>query len=144
MAEEEFKIQEGLFYTKEHEWVKITEQKRVFVGITDYAVKMLRDIVYVSLPEVGVALRSGEVLGSVESVKAVSDIYAPLSGVVVRVNEKLAAAPELISQSPYDEGWIVEIEPSNIDEVKRLYTASEYAAYLKELSKKESGDESKK
>jgi glycine cleavage system H protein len=120
MAEEEFKIQEGLFYTKEHEWVKITEQKRVFVGITDYAVKMLRDIVYVSLPEVGITLRSGEVLGSVESVKAVSDIYAPLSGVVVRVNEKLAAAPELISQSPYDEGWIVEIEPSNIDEVKRL------------------------
>ena len=144
MVEEEFKVQEGFFYTKEHEWVKITEEKRAFVGITDYAAKMLRDIVYVSLPEVGVTLRSGEVMGSVESVKAVSDIYAPLSGVVLKVNEKLATAPELISQSPYDEGWIVEIKPLNLDEIKSLYTASDYAAYLKELSKKESEDESKK
>ncbi len=140
---EEFKVLEGLFYTKEHEWVKIADGKKAIVGITDYAVKMLRDIVYVSLPEVGTLIKSGEVLGSVESVKAVSDIYAPLSGVVVKVNEKLNTTPELIALSPYGDGWMVEMEPSNLEEVKNLYTASAYAAYLDELSRKE-GNESKR
>ncbi|MEM2883520.1 MAG: glycine cleavage system protein GcvH [Nitrososphaerales archaeon] len=134
---EEFKVIEGLYYTKEHEWVRIVSDKRAVVGITDYAVKMLRDIVYVSLPEVGSTVKSGEVLGSVESVKAVSDVYAPLSGVVVKVNDKLSSIPELISESPYGDGWIAEIEPLNLEEVKSLYTAVAYAAYLKELGRKE-------
>jgi len=138
MVEEEFEVQEGLFYTREHEWVKITEEKKALVGITDYAAKMLRDIVYITLPEVGTSIKVGEVLGSVESVKAVSDIYTPLSGVVIRVNDRLNTMPELISQSPYGEGWIVEIEPSNLDEIKGLYNASDYATYIKELTKKES------
>ncbi|MFN3621473.1 MAG: glycine cleavage system protein GcvH [Nitrososphaerales archaeon] len=134
---EEFKVLEGLFYTKEHEWVKVVDDKKVVVGITDYAVKMLRDIVYVSLPEVGTPIKGGEVLGSVESVKAVSDIYAPLSGVVAKVNEKLNNTPELIALSPYGDGWIAEIEPSNLEEVKSLYDAAAYAAYIRELSRKE-------
>jgi glycine cleavage system H protein len=138
MVKEEFEVQEGLFYTREHEWVKIIEDKRALVGITDYAAKMLRDIVYITLPVVGTSIKAGEVLGSVESVKAVSDIYTPLSGVVIRVNDMLNTAPELISQSPYGEGWIVEIEPSNLEEIKSLCNASDYAAYIKELSKKES------
>jgi len=107
MVEGEFKVQEGLFYAREHEWVKIVEEKKALIGITDYAVKMLRDIVYITLPEVGTSIKAGEVLGAVESVKAVSDIYTPLSGVVIRVNDRLNTSPELISQSPYDDGWIV-------------------------------------
>lgn len=139
MAEEEFKVLEGLFYTKDHEWVRVVDDRRAIVGVTDYAAKMLRDIVYVSLPEVGAAVKRGEVLGSVESVKAVSDVYAPISGVVVKVNENLNTKPELITESPYGDGWIAEIEPSDLDEVKSLYGASAYAAYIKELSRKDGG-----
>ncbi len=133
----EYVIPEGLFYTKEHEWVRLVEGNRAVVGITDYAVKMLRDIVYVSLPEVGASIKAGEVLGTVESVKAVSEIYTPISGRVIKVNDVLTTTPELVAQSPYEEGWIAEIEPSSIDEVRQLQTPEAYAAYIKELSRKD-------
>ena len=111
----ESKIKEGLYYTKDHEWAQIMEDGTVLVGISDYAQKELGDLAYVELPEVGKEVSKGDVLCEVESVKAVSEVYAPVSGEVIEVNEELEDAPEKINEDPYD-AWIAKIKPSNLEE----------------------------
>jgi glycine cleavage system H protein len=115
-------------YTKEHEWVRV-EGDTGTVGITFHAQEELGDIVYVDPPKIGAQVVVGASLGSVESVKAVSDIYSPVSGEVVAVNEALADAPEKMNQDPHGEGWLAKIKLSQPEEVQKLMTASEYQTY---------------
>jgi glycine cleavage system H protein len=116
-------------YTKEHEWV-LVEAGIGTVGITDHAQKELGDIVYVDLPKVGSAATRGQTFGSVESVKAVSDIYAPISGAVVEINELLASAPEKINEDPHGLAWLVKIKLSAPDEISQLLSAEDYEKYV--------------
>ena len=116
-------------YTKEHEWVR-NEGGTGVVGITDHAQQELGDIVYVDLPKVGARLEQGKTLGSVESVKAVSDIFAPVSGEVVAVNDLLAATPEKLNEDPHGAAWLVKIKLSAPDEVNRLLSAEDYQKYI--------------
>jgi glycine cleavage system H protein len=116
-------------YTKEHEWVRVEGDIGV-VGITDHAQQELGDIVYVDLPKVGTHLDQGKTLGSVESVKAVSDIYAPVSGEVVEVNPLLTTAPEKLNEDPHGDAWLVKIKLSAPDEIKRLLSAEDYQNYV--------------
>jgi glycine cleavage system H protein len=116
-------------YTKEHEWVRVEGDVGV-VGITDHAQKELGDIVYVDLPKPGTQLDQGKSLGSVESVKAVSDIYAPVSGEVVEVNALLSTAPEKLNEDPHGNAWLVKIKLSAPDEIKRLLSAEDYQNYV--------------
>ena len=118
-----------LRYTKEHEWVRV-EGGVGTIGITDHAQEELGDIVYVDLPKVGEQLEQGKSLGSVESVKAVSDIYSPVSGEVVEVNESLATAPEKVNQDPHGAAWLVKVRLSAPEQVKALMPASEYESYI--------------
>ncbi len=127
------KYPSDLRYTKDHEWARI-DGNRAVVGITDFAVHQLGDITMVELPKEGESFRREQVLGTVESVKAVSDIYAPLSGKVVKTNDPLRDQPELLNEDCYDEGWMVELELSNLDELKQMMTSEEYAKYVKEQS----------
>lgn len=120
-----------LKYTKEHEWTR-TDGNRVVVGITDFAQEELGDVVYVELPEVGAAVEAEGTFGVVESVKAVSDLYAPVSGTVVEVNMTLEERPELINASPYGEGWMIVIELSNPEELQHLLSAADYQSYLEQ------------
>ncbi|MGD0438026.1 MAG: glycine cleavage system protein GcvH [Bryobacteraceae bacterium] len=120
---------ENLRYTKEHEWVRVEGDVGV-VGITAHAQDQLGDIVYVDLPKLGVRLEQGKALGSVESVKAVSDIYAPISGEVVEVNDTLSTAPEKLNQDPHGAAWLVKIKLSAPDETKALLSADEYQSYV--------------
>lgn len=120
---------EDLRYTKEHEWVRV-EGGVGTIGITDHAQKELGDIVYVDLPKVSAHIEQGKSLGSVESVKAVSDIYSPVSGEVTEVNENLAQAPEKLNQDPHGAAWLVKIRLSAPDEVKGLLSAADYQAYV--------------
>jgi len=122
-------VPDGLLYTKEHEWIRIDNHLGT-IGITDYAQDALGDVTFVELPKVGDSIRQFEAFSSVESVKAVSDVYAPMSGKIIKVNDRLLESPELINQSPYDKGWIVVIEISDENEKKNLMTASEYRKYL--------------
>ncbi|MDG6898971.1 MAG: glycine cleavage system protein GcvH [Nitrososphaerota archaeon] len=125
-----YRIPDDLMYTKEHEWAK-DEGRVVRIGITDYAAKTLNDVVYVSAPKAKGAVEQGKPMGTVESIKAVSEVYAPISGKVVKVNIALESHPELINKSPYGEGWLVEVEPSNLTTERRsLFDAKGYAAYL--------------
>ena len=127
---------EGLYYTKEHEWMKI-EGDKCRIGITDYAQESLHEVVYVDLPNVGKALTQGAVFGTVESVKAVSELYSPVAGEVVERNEKLVDSPELVNQEPYGSGWIVVVKPSRLqDDLKTLLKAETYAKFLLEVTKK--------
>jgi glycine cleavage system H protein len=123
--EETMNIPENLKYTKDHEWARI-EGDMATVGITDFAQSELGDIVYVELPEVGSQTVQNESFGTIEAVKAVSDLFAPLSGEVVEVNEALADQPELINKDPYGEGWIIKIKLSNPEEVNNLLTKEQY------------------
>jgi glycine cleavage system H protein len=116
-------------YTKEHEWVRVDGDVGV-VGITDHAQKELGDIVYVDLPKPGTQLDQGKTLGSVESVKAVSDIYAPVSGEVTEVNALLSTAPEKLNEDPHGDAWLVKIKLSAPDEIKRLLSAEDYQNYV--------------
>src|SRR3979411_1503577 len=116
-------------YTKEHEWVRVEGDIGV-IGITDHAQKELGDIVYVDLPKVGAKVEKGKTLGSVESVKAVSDIYAPVSGEVVEVNALLATAPEKLNEDPHGDAWLVRIKLSSPDEIKQLLSAEDYQKYV--------------
>jgi len=120
---------EDLRYTKEHEWVRI-EGGVGTIGITDHAQKELGDIVYVDLPKVGAHIEQGKSLGSVESVKAVSDIYSPVSGEVTEVNNSLAQAPEKLNQDPHGAAWLVKLRMSAPDEAKGLLSAADYQAYV--------------
>ena len=118
-------VRDGLKYTKEHEWIKIKEDIAV-IGITDHAQAELTDIVFVELPEIGKELKKGEELCVIESVKSVSELYAPLNGKVVKVNDKLDDSPEIINESPYDDGWLVELEISDKSEINDLLDADGY------------------
>lgn len=120
---------ESYRYTKDHEWV-LVEGGIATIGITDYAQKELGDIVYVDLPRPGDAVVAGKSMGSVESVKAVSDVYSPVTGEVVEVNTALAEAPEKVNQDPYGEAWMVKVKLSAPDELDRLLTAAEYQSYI--------------
>jgi glycine cleavage system H protein len=119
------------YYTKQHEWVKV-EGDSGRIGITDHAQSELGDIVYVDLPKVGARAEKGKAMGSVESVKAVSDIYAPVSGEVLEVNETLATAPEKLNEDPHGEAWLVKIRFSDASEIKHLLSADDYQKYLGE------------
>jgi glycine cleavage system H protein len=116
-------------YTKEHEWVKL-EDGKARVGITDHAQHELGDIVYVELPKIGTKVKQMQEFATVESVKAVSPIYAPVSGQIVAVNTELETKPELINQSPHDQGWIALIAVSDVTELDRLLTAEEYERHI--------------
>jgi len=120
---------EDLRYTKQHEWVR-AEGDIGTVGITDHAQKELGDIVYVDLPKVGAHVDQGKSLGSVESVKAVSDIYSPISGEVIEVNETLAQSPEKLNAEPHGAAWLVKIRMSAPDEAKKLLSAADYQTYI--------------
>lgn len=120
-----------LRYSKEHEWVK-EEGEKVRIGITDFAQSELGDIVFVELPEVGAELKADEPFGSVESVKTVSELYAPVSGKVLEVNGELEGSPELVNDSPYEEGWMILVELSNKDELKNLLSAEDYEKMVSE------------
>lgn len=118
-----------LRYTKEHEWV-LVEDGMAIVGITDFAQSELGDIVYVELPSVGTEVSAAEPFGNIESVKSVSDLFAPVSGTIADVNTRLSDSPELMNSDPFGEGWLVRIEPSNAAELGELLTADEYAEYI--------------
>ena len=125
-------VRKGLLYIKEHEWVQEVSDSLVRIGITAYAQDQLGDIVYIELPEVNAQVTEGEPFTVVESVKAASDVYSPVTGTIAAVNEKLEDSPELINESPYDDGWIVEVKSSEFD-FSNLMTAEEYESYLKEV-----------
>ena len=114
-----------LRYSKEHEWVKV-EDGKVRVGITHFAQSELGDIVFVELPQVGDEVQANEPFGSVESVKTVSELYAPISGKVVEVNTELEDSPEFVNESPYEKAWMIVVEPTDIAEVESLLTAEQY------------------
>lgn len=120
---------EKLLYTKEHEWVE-AQDGIATVGITDHAQHALGDIVYVDLPKVGSRIEQGKTFGSVESVKAVSDIFAPVSGEITEVNEELATTPEKLNQDPHGRAWLVKVRMSAADEIKKLLSASDYQNYV--------------
>ena len=131
---DEYKVEAGLYYTKEHEWAKKMGDGKVAVGVDDYAQSQLHEIVYVELPEMDAEVAQGGALGAVESVKAVSDVYAPVGGKVVEVNEELLDSPELINDDPYGEGWIAKMEPSGLEaDLAKLMDAEKYKAYLATL-----------
>ena len=122
---EEFK------YTEEHEWIKV-EEDVVTVGVTDFAQDAMGDIVFVELPEVGYQAEAGKTFGVVESVKAVSDIYSPVSGEVVEVNEELPDTPELVNSSPYEDAWMLKIKLSDLSELDGLLDVNAYQLFVKE------------
>lgn len=120
-----------LKYSEEHEWVK-TEGEKVRIGITDFAQSELGDIVFVELPEVGDEIEADEPFGSVESVKTVSELYAPISGKVVEINEELDDSPEFVNESPYEKAWMIVVEPKDSAEVEKLMSADEYNTMISE------------
>ena len=122
-------IPQNLKYSKEHEWVKL-EGTRATIGITDFAQSQLGDVVFVEVPEIDKKVKAGDGLAVVESVKAVSDIYAPLAGSVVEINENLGDAPEAVNQDPYGEGWIAVLEIADETELEGLLDAAAYAAFV--------------
>jgi glycine cleavage system H protein len=125
------KAEQGLLYMKSHEWARLEGDEAV-VGISDFAQEELNDVVYVELPEVGDSLAQGDMFGTVESVKAASDVYLPLSGEVVAVNTDLEDSPQWVNQDPYGKGWFVRIKVSDPSEAKTLLDADGYAKFLDE------------
>ena len=116
-----------LKYTKEHEWIRLDDEGNAVVGITDHAQELLGDMVYVELPEVEEAIATGDETGVVESVKAASDIYAPISGEILEVNEELGDSPEYVNSEPYDSGWLYKMTVGNEGDLNELLSADEYA-----------------
>ena len=121
-------IPSELLYTKTHEWVKKVNSKEVIMGITDFAQQQLKDIVFVELPSVGKELKMGTPCAVVESVKAAYDIYAPVSGKVLKINQKIQEKPQLVNEDPYGEGWFLYIEISNPNELSSLLSPDQYWA----------------
>jgi len=122
-------IKENLKYAKTHEWVRV-EGEHAYIGISDFAQSELGDIVYVDVPTVGENLSKGDVFGTIEAVKTVSDVYLPISGEVIEFNEALATNPELINKDPYGEGWIVKVKMTNPAEIDNLLSADDYKAAI--------------
>jgi len=120
-----------LLYTPEHEWVRV-EENVAQVGVTTFAAEQLGDVVAVELPEEGDKVTKGDAFGSIESVKAVADLFAPVSGTVVRVNTPLNDAPEYVNEDPYDEGWMIEIQMSDAEELEELMSIDDYASFVSE------------
>jgi glycine cleavage system H protein len=128
-----YDVPENLLYTKEHAWV-LAEDNQIKVGITDYAQKMLKEITYLYLPKKGMAVKNFDVFGTVESIKAISELYSPFTGKIIEINEKLMKKPRIINEDPYGQGWIVIICSINFEkEQNKLITAKEYAAYIQSL-----------
>lgn len=126
---------DNLLYTESHEWAKVNGNTAT-AGITDYAQHELGDIVYIELPEVGRKLKKGDVFSTVESVKAVSDLYSPLSGTVIETNQELTQHPENINKYPYGSGWIIKIKLEDINETQKLMNAKDYELFVKQESGK--------
>ena len=131
---------EGLKYSKGHEWVQV-EGTTATIGITEFAQEELGDVVYVELPEVGEKVVKDDPFGAVESVKAVSDVYAPVSGTVLEVNDMLPDNPETINDDPYGDGWMIRVEMTDADDLKDLMSAEEYAEYVAQQKEEEDEDE---
>jgi glycine cleavage system H protein len=128
-------VPEDLLYTREHEWTRL-EGSVARVGITEYAAKTLNDVVYLSLPSEGAKVKQLSTFGTIESIKAVSELYSPLSGTLRKVNSELQTRPELVNQSPYGDGWIVEIDASDLEKEKlALLTSAQYVQFLATLRK---------
>lgn len=123
-------IPEELKYTKDHEWIRMEEEFTGICGITDHAQEMLTDIVFVELPELDTEIRQGQQIAVVESVKAVSDVYAPVSGTIIEVNSILEDSPELVNSDPYGEGWLFKIDVKSKDELKDLMNAETYTKHV--------------
>lgn len=130
---------EGLKYSKEHEWV-LVEDDVAIIGITEFAQGELGDIVFVELPDVGEKISKDDPFGSLESVKAVSDIFAPISGAVVEINDDLKDNPETINEDPYGDGWMIKVQMTDMDELKDLMSSQDYAEFI-EQQKEEDDDE---
>ena len=122
-------IPDGLRYTKEHEWARL-DGDVVVVGITSHAVDQLGDITLVTLPEPGTQIKAGDAFGDVDSVKAVSELYAPIDGEIVERNTALDASPEKVNETPYGDGWMIKVRPANAADLERLLDAKAYAALL--------------
>jgi glycine cleavage system H protein len=122
----------NLLYSKEHEWVEVLEGNLVRIGISDYAQCQLGDIVFVENPEIGDEITANESMGTIESVKAISEIFSPVSGTIVTVNEELDDAPEMINTHAYSQGWLVEVEITDKEELKSLLNEEQYQAFTEE------------
>ncbi len=132
----DFMVPDGLYYTKEHEWIRV-EGDKCRVGVTDYAQNSLHEIVYVELPKVGAQVAQMQSLGTVESVKAVADVYSPIAGEVLEVNNALSDAPELVNKTPYNDGWITIIRPADMKkDLATLMSPQAYKDLLKKISEK--------
>jgi glycine cleavage system H protein len=126
---------DDLFYTKDHEWARIEDRdgtKVATIGVTRYAVEQLGDVTQVDLPKEGESVKQADVFGSVESVKAVSDLFAPVTGKILKVNSPLADSPEYVNEDPYDEGWMIQVAISNAKELDALLDAEAYQTFLRE------------
>ena len=126
-----YRVPKKLLYTKDDEWVRLEGDVAV-IGITDYAQKKLKNIISIDLPNINRKVSKGEVIATIESVKAVADVYAPLTGVIIEVNEILKDAPEKINHDPYGEGWIIKIRVEKLDEIKLLMSPEDYAKKIAE------------
>jgi glycine cleavage system H protein len=135
MRVDEFDVPENLYYSKEHQWLSV-EGEKCRVGLTDYAQKQLHEIVYVDLPKPGAGVTTGEAMGSVESVKGVSDIFSPLSGEVLEINKNVQENPGIINTNPYKDGWVVIVKASKLKEdLASLLSAEAYCSHIKTLLK---------
>ena len=119
----------NLLYTKEHEWTDFKENE-VIIGITDFAQSQLGDVIFIEYPEIGEKISAGDVFGEVEAVKTVSELYAPVSGIIKEINEKLNDSPDLINSDPYGNGWIIKLLPTNLDEKDRLMNFASYQKFI--------------
>jgi glycine cleavage system H protein len=129
-------VTEGkLKFTKEHEWISVTNEGVAVIGITDFAQDQLGDIVSIELPKSGSRFRQMQAMAIIDSVKASSDIYCPVSGEIVQINEELYEHPEWINQSPYESGWIVKLKPSNTEEIEGLMTVEKYNEFIGAIEK---------
>jgi glycine cleavage system H protein len=132
----EYKVPNDVYYTKEHEWIRL-EGDKCRVGITDYAQNSLHEVVYVDLPKISQKVSRMQSIGTVESVKAVADVYSPISGTILEVNNTLSDAPELVNKSPYGEGWITMIRPEDLKkELPSLMKAPDYKDFLRKITEK--------
>lgn len=126
------RIPEDLRYTKEHEWVQFDNDNIATIGVTDFAQESLGDITYVQLPKESTEVSKDDTFGVVESVKAVSDLYAPVSGRVIEVNQSVVDAPELVNQDPYGDGWMLKVDVKDVSELDSLMSPKEYSDYVEE------------
>jgi len=132
----EYQVPAEFLYTKEHEWVRV-EGDKCRIGVTDYAQDSLHEVVYVDLPKVGVKVTQMQSLGTVESVKAVADVYSPIAGVILEINNELSDAPELVNKHPYDKGWITVIKPDDLKkDIASLMRPETYRDFVKKITEK--------